>query len=56
MFRFLRAVTTTQEEEKLRVFCFESRAHFDWLEAHGVPFARVAYKHKAVYTRTGEGL
>jgi succinate dehydrogenase/fumarate reductase flavoprotein subunit len=56
MYRFMRAVTTTDEEEKLRVFCDESIAQFDWLEAQGVPFARVAYKHKAVYTRTGEGL
>jgi 3-oxo-5alpha-steroid 4-dehydrogenase len=56
MYRFMRAVTTTDEEEKLRVFCEESVAQFDWLEAQGVPFARIAYKHKAVYTRTGEGL
>lgn len=56
MYRFMRAVTTTQEEEKLRVFCEQSVAQFDWLEAQGVPFARIAYKHKAVYTRTGEGL
>ena len=56
MYAFLRAVTTTDEEEKLRVFCAESVSHFDWLEAQGVPFARLAYKEKAVYTRTGEGL
>ena len=56
MYRFMRAVTTTDEEEKLRVFCDESTRQFDWLEAQGVPFARIAYKHKAVYTRTGEGL
>ena len=56
MYAFLRAVTTTDEEDKLRVFCDSSVEHFDWLEAQGVPFARIAYKHKAVYTRTGEGL
>jgi 3-oxo-5alpha-steroid 4-dehydrogenase len=56
LYRFLRAVTTTDEEDKLQVFCDESVSHFDWLEAQGVPFAREAYKHKAVYTRTGEGL
>jgi succinate dehydrogenase/fumarate reductase flavoprotein subunit len=56
MYSFLRAVTTTDEEDKLRVFCSSSVEHFDWLEAQGVPFARIAYKHKAVYTRTGEGL
>lgn len=56
MYAFLRAVTTTDEEAKLRIFCDSSVEHFDWLEAQGVPFARIAYKHKAVYTRTGEGL
>jgi len=56
MYAFLRAVTTTDEEDKLRTFCADSASHFDWLEAQGVPFAREAYKHKAVYTRTGEGL
>ena len=56
MFAFLRAVTTTDEDGKLRTFCDSSVEHFDWLEAQGVPFARIAYKHKAVYTRTGEGL
>jgi succinate dehydrogenase/fumarate reductase flavoprotein subunit len=56
MYAFLRSVTTTDEEDKLKVFCDSSVEHFDWLEAQGVPFARIAYKHKAVYTRTGEGL
>lgn len=56
MHRFLRAVTTTDEDEKLRVFCESSVEQFDWLEDLGVPFAREAYRHKAVYTRTGEGL
>ena len=56
MYRFMWAATTTDEEQKLRVFCDDSVAQFDWLEAQGVPFARVAYPHKAVYTRTGQGL
>jgi len=56
MYAFLRSVTTTDEEDKLRVFCDSSVEHFDWLESQGVPFARIAYPHKAVYTRTGEGL
>lgn len=56
MHAFLRAVTTTDEDEKLRVFCDSSAEQFAWLEDLGVPFAREAYKHKAVYTRTGEGL
>lgn len=56
MYAFLRAVTTTTDEASLRVFCEESVAQFDWLEAHGVPFRREAYTHKAVYVRSGEGL
>ncbi len=56
MYSFLRAVTTTGDEDSLRVFCEQSVAQFDWLEAQGVPFAREAYRHKAVYVRSGEGL
>ncbi len=56
MYAFLRAVTTTTDEANLQVYCDESVAQFDWLEAQGVPFAREAYKHKAVYIRSGEGL
>ena len=56
MYAFLRAVTTTTDEESLRVFCEESVAQFDWLEEQGVPFKREAFTHKAVYIRSGEGL
>ncbi|MBI1352656.1 MAG: FAD-dependent oxidoreductase [Actinomycetales bacterium] len=56
MYAFLRSVTTTDEDAKLRVFCESSVEQFDWLESLGVPFNREAYTHKAVYTRTGEGL
>ena len=37
MYAFLRAVTTTTDEESLRVYCEDSVAQFDWLEAQGVP-------------------
>jgi succinate dehydrogenase/fumarate reductase flavoprotein subunit len=56
MFAFMRASTTTPDEDKLRLFCESSPAHFDWLEAHGVPFERKAFTGKAVAVRTGEGL
>ena len=56
MYAFLRSVTTTTDEDSLRVYCDESVDQFDWLEAQGVPFKREAYKHKAVYIRSGEGL
>lgn len=53
---FLRAITTTNDDECLDVFCAESVSHFAWLEAQGVPFARTAYTDRAVYVRSGEGL
>ena len=56
MYDFLRAVTSTEDEQSLRVFCEQSVEQFDWLEAQGVPFKREAFKGKAVYIRTGEGL
>lgn len=56
MYAFLRAATTTTDEESLRAFCDESTSAFDWLEEQGVPFKREAFTGKAVYIRSGEGL
>lgn len=56
MYRFMRASTSTPDDAKLRRFCEEAPAHFDWLEAQGVPFERRAFTGKAVALRTGEGL
>jgi len=56
MYAFMRASTSTTNEAALRRFCENSAAHCDWLEAQGVPFERRAYKSKAVYVTTGEGL
>ena len=56
MYRFMRASTTTPDDDKLRLYCNESAAHFDWLEAQGVPFERRAFTGKAVAVNTGEGL
>lgn len=56
MYRFLRASTSTANDAALRKFCDNSVSHFDWLEAHGVPFERRAFKGKAVHINTGEGL
>jgi succinate dehydrogenase/fumarate reductase flavoprotein subunit len=55
LFAFLRA-STSAEDDKLRLFSEGSAAHFDWLEAQGVPFARKAFTGKAVSLKTGEGL
>lgn len=54
LFKFLKA-STSAEEGKLRAFAEGSAAHFDWLEAQGVPFERVAFKGKAVSLATEEG-
>jgi 3-oxo-5alpha-steroid 4-dehydrogenase len=56
MYKFMRASTTTPDDEALRLFCDGGREHFDWLEAQGVPFERQAFTAKAVAVRTGEGL
>ncbi|MDD3935245.1 FAD-dependent oxidoreductase [Rhodoferax sp.] len=56
MYKFLRASTSTRNDDALRHFCDNSAAHFEWLEAQGVPFERRAFKGKAVHVNTGEGL
>lgn len=56
MYRFLRASTSTANDTALRKFCDNSVSHFDWLEAHGIPFERRSFKGKAVHVNTGEGL
>lgn len=56
MYRFMRASTSTGDDEKLRFYCDNSVEHCRWLEAQGVPFERRAYEGKAVAVYTGEGL
>ena len=38
MFDYLVANTPEPDEAKIRLYCEESAAHFDWLVAHDVPF------------------
>ena len=45
---YLTAVSAEPDEEKIAAFAQGSAAHFDWLEAHGVPFDRSYYAFKAV--------
>jgi len=45
---YLTAVSSAPDEEKIAAFAQGSAAHFDWLEAHGVPFDRSYYSAKAV--------
>ena len=45
---YLTAVSAAPDEEKIEAFALGSAAHFDWLEARGVPFDRSYYALKAV--------
>jgi succinate dehydrogenase/fumarate reductase flavoprotein subunit len=46
MFDYLVANTPEPDEMKIRLYCDESAAHFDWLVDHGVPFSDVYYRGK----------
>jgi 3-oxo-5alpha-steroid 4-dehydrogenase len=46
--RYLTAVMREPDPAKIEAFSRGSAAHFDWLEAHGVPFERSYYPTKAV--------
>ena len=56
MFRYLMAVTTEPDEDKIRAFCEDSVAHFDWIEALGMEFERSFYPEKAVIQPGTQGL
>jgi len=56
MYKYLLAVTPEPEQEKIRAYCDDSVAHFDWLVAHGVPFTDTIIKEKDVLQMTDECL
>jgi 3-oxo-5alpha-steroid 4-dehydrogenase len=56
MARFLMASTDPLDPAAVRQFCDDNVAHFDWLEAQGLPFERTCFKGKAVFLNTTEGL
>ncbi|WP_433520351.1 FAD-binding protein [Nocardia pseudovaccinii] len=56
MIAYFEAVTPEPDAAKIRAYCAESVAHFDWLEAHGVEFERSFYPGKAVVQPGTEGL
>jgi len=56
MFRYLMAVTPEPDEEKIRMYCDDSVAHFDWLVAQGVPFEDSWHREKNVVQMTTECL
>ena len=46
MFNYLLANTPDPDYQKIRLYCEESVAHFDWLVAHDVPFSDGYYARK----------
>ena len=53
---YLVADTPEPDRDKIRLYCSESVAHFDWLVAQGVPFKDTMYKGKHVLQMTDECL
>ncbi|MGA8846122.1 MAG: FAD-binding protein [Nocardioides sp.] len=56
MYEYLVASSKEPEKDKIRVYCEESVAHFDWLESLGFEFERSYYPEKAVIQPGTEGL
>jgi len=56
MFTYLVMNTPDPDEDKIRAYCDESVAHFDWLVAHDVPFNDSMYQGKHVLQLTDECL
>ena len=56
MYTYLVANTPDPDEAKIRLYCDESVAHFDWLVAHGVPFEDSWHREKNVVQMTAECL
>ena len=56
MFTYLMMNTPEPDETKIRLYCEESVAHFDWLVSKGVPFNDTMYKGKHVMQMTDECL
>jgi succinate dehydrogenase/fumarate reductase flavoprotein subunit len=53
---YLLAVTPDPDRDKIRLYCQESVAHFDWLVSQGVPFNDSMYQGKHVLQMTDECL
>ncbi|MFI9503866.1 FAD-binding protein [Nocardia sp. NPDC052566] len=56
MAAYLEAVTPAPDVTKIRAYCADSVAHFEWLEAQGLVFERSFYPGKAVVQPGTEGL
>ncbi len=56
MFKFLMAATPEPNEDMIRIYCDDSVAHFDWIEAQGIKFNDGFYPHKHFEHPTKDGL
>jgi succinate dehydrogenase/fumarate reductase flavoprotein subunit len=56
MFNYMMANTPDPEEDKIRLYCQESVAHFNWLVEQGVPFNDGFYRKKHFEQPTDECL
>ena len=44
------------DKERIRLYCEQSRAHFDWMVAHGVPYKDSELKERAIMALTDDCL
>ena len=51
MYKYLLSVTPDPDEAKIRLYCDESVAHFDWLVAQGVPFKDTMHRRARTWCR-----
>ena len=57
MFRYLMATQgPLADEEKIRIYCEQSRDHFEWLVSMGVPYKESEYKERAIVAMTDDCL
>lgn len=57
MFRYLMASQgDLADEERIRLYCDESRNHFDWLVGLGVPYKDSEFQARAIMAVTDDGL
>ena len=57
MIKFMTACAGEQaDHEKIRIYCENSVAHFDWLVSKGIPFKDSELKERAVMAITDDGL
>lgn len=56
MYRFMTASMGTAQAPLVRRYCDDNVAHFNWLEAQGIPFERSYFDGKAVFLLSTEGL